>query len=404
MDVEFRPGAPAAPAGLAADRPLTNAAPALHWRPVPNARAYRVQRDGADAGRVTGTTFTDAGPVADGTHRYTVAAEGGSGLHGEDSDPVDVVIDTTAPDTGLDTYPTAPTAADVTFAFTTGAGAVGAECRTDGAAFAACTSPVHLHLADGDHRVEVRAVDEAGNADPTPAAFDVAVDATPPGVPALTATPDTGLPLGSGLGRVDVHVVAAADAVRVVVRRGAVVLADGPAPTGDLSDDGLADQTHYAYTAVAYDAAGNASAVAHAAADTPDRTAPATPAAPAGSGYPLRVAWADEAGTTFTLERDGVAVARTAHAAVTDVDAVDRRRRRCPRRGRGRRGRTTVTLPGSPSPTAARPTATSSTARTRPATSAPTRPPPPSWRSGRRRLPGAVDGVVQTETPIRTPP
>ena len=69
--------------------------------------------------------------------------------------------------------------------------------------------------------------------------------------------------------------------------------------------------------------AGNASIAATATAVTPDRTAPAAPAAPDGSGYPLHVTWADEAGTTFTLQRDGTAIAHTTQAAVTDADAVD---------------------------------------------------------------------------------
>src|SRR6476469_6365099 len=79
---------------------------------------------------------------------------------------------------------------------------------------------------------------------PAVAGATTTVDVAPPAAPSLTATPDTSLPLGSGQGRVDVHVQAPADAVRVVVRRGAVVLADGPPPAGDLNDDGLADETH----------------------------------------------------------------------------------------------------------------------------------------------------------------
>ena len=383
VPVEFRPGAPIAPAGLAADRTPTNAAPALHWQPVANAAAYLVARDGAVVGRVTGTAFTEGAAPADGIHRYTVAAEGASGLHGEDSDPLDVTVDTVAPDTTIDDAPTGPSGADVTFAFTTAADASGAECRADGGAFAACSSPVHLHLADGDHRVDVRAVDEAGNADPTPAGFDVTVDATPPAAPALTATPDTSLPLGSGQGRVDVHVQAPADAVRVVVRRGATVIDDGPPPAGDLSDDRPrrpdALRVHRGR-------------VRRRGQRLRSRRTP-PPTRPTGrrrrrpphlTAAATRCSWAGPTRPAPPSRSSATAppIARTTHAAVTDVDAVDdappgvaRRRRR------GRRGAddADAALAGGRRPRHAA-TATPSTARTRPATSAPPRPSPSSSR------------------------
>ncbi|HWH35049.1 MAG TPA: Ig-like domain-containing protein [Acidimicrobiales bacterium] len=53
------------------------------------------------------------------------------------------------------------------------------ECRLDAAAFAPCTSPSsYTSLADGNHTFEVRAVDAAGNVDPTPASRSWTVAAT----------------------------------------------------------------------------------------------------------------------------------------------------------------------------------------------------------------------------------
>ena len=43
------------------------------------------------------------------------------------------------------------------------------ECRLDAGKFAPCSSPFQKRLAAGLHRFEVRAVDAAGNVDPTPA-------------------------------------------------------------------------------------------------------------------------------------------------------------------------------------------------------------------------------------------
>jgi Glucose / Sorbosone dehydrogenase len=90
--------------------------------------------------------------------------------------------DTSAPETLLDSGP-APLTRERAASFAFRADEQGArfECSLDGAAFAACFSPHGTSgLADGSHRFRVRALDEAGNADATPAGRDWTVDATPP--------------------------------------------------------------------------------------------------------------------------------------------------------------------------------------------------------------------------------
>jgi large repetitive protein len=46
------------------------------------------------------------------------------------------------------------------------------ECSLDGAPFTACTTPLTIDsIAPGDHVFAVRAIDTAGNVDPTPASY-----------------------------------------------------------------------------------------------------------------------------------------------------------------------------------------------------------------------------------------
>jgi hypothetical protein len=62
-------------------------------------------------------------------------------------------------------------------------------CSLDGAVFSSCgPRPVFGALSDGPHRLEARATDELGNVDPTPAARQWIVDATPPET-SITAGP-----------------------------------------------------------------------------------------------------------------------------------------------------------------------------------------------------------------------
>src|SRR5258706_9330974 len=66
------------------------------------------------------------------------------------------------------------------FEFTSNSPTATFQCRLDGTAFAACTSPkTYTNLADGAHTFNVRAVNATGT-DATPAALSWTIDATPP--------------------------------------------------------------------------------------------------------------------------------------------------------------------------------------------------------------------------------
>jgi len=107
--------------------------------------------------------------------------------------------DTTAPDTSIVSGPTgSTTSTSASLAFSATEPAT-FECRIDGGAWGACTSPkAYSGLALGAHTFDVRATDTAGNLDLTPASRAWTVTA-----PADTTAPDTTItsgPAASGTG------------------------------------------------------------------------------------------------------------------------------------------------------------------------------------------------------------
>lgn len=90
--------------------------------------------------------------------------------------------DTTPPDTTITGGPSGPTSKNApSFTFTSTEPDATFECRVDGGAFAACSSPFETAtLNDGPHTFEVKATDQAGNTDPTPARRSFNVDTTAP--------------------------------------------------------------------------------------------------------------------------------------------------------------------------------------------------------------------------------
>jgi Bacterial Ig-like domain len=76
---------------------------------------------------------------------------------------------------------------NVTIIFEPSPGNTDTECKLDGAAFSACTSPQeYTGLSNGTHTFRVRAVDPFGNVDPTPAKTTWTVDTIRPTVKSTT--------------------------------------------------------------------------------------------------------------------------------------------------------------------------------------------------------------------------
>ncbi|MEZ4367689.1 MAG: kelch repeat-containing protein [Kofleriaceae bacterium] len=122
--------------------------------------------------------------LADGEHVLVITAVDAAG----NPDPTPLVVtwtvDSRVPDTVIDAGPPALVGpAPVELVFSTPTADLGdtLECALDGAAYAACTSPLTLtNLATGEHVLLVRAVTAAGAVDPTPAIHAWTVDATVP--------------------------------------------------------------------------------------------------------------------------------------------------------------------------------------------------------------------------------
>ncbi|MEZ4364711.1 MAG: kelch repeat-containing protein [Kofleriaceae bacterium] len=141
---------------------------------------YRCALDGGAAVACTSPWTLPA--LATGTHAVTVAAIDA----GEQADATPATaswdVDADAPTASFTAQPSAtvaPFTFEAGFAFVADdAGAV-LECRLDGGAWAACTSPVEFEVDAGAHVFEVRATDAVGNVGPSAtAAWTLAAMAT----------------------------------------------------------------------------------------------------------------------------------------------------------------------------------------------------------------------------------
>jgi outer membrane protein assembly factor BamB len=125
--------------------------------------------------------------IADGTHTFRVVAtdavghvEAYSGTRTWTVGPPS--SDTLAPDTRVTAAPPLVTAGtSARFVFDSNEYGASFACQLDGGGWTACSSPKDITgLADGEHQLDVRARDAAGNVDQTPASWRWTVDTLPP--------------------------------------------------------------------------------------------------------------------------------------------------------------------------------------------------------------------------------
>ncbi len=115
--------------------------------------------------------------LTEGSHTF----RGRAVAHGH-ADPTPAsftwTIDLTPPETAIDSSPSSPSGASVSFTFTSNEPGSTFECQLDDGPFQACTSPqAYNKLSDGQHAFRVKATDASGNMDPSPAVFRWTVQA-----------------------------------------------------------------------------------------------------------------------------------------------------------------------------------------------------------------------------------
>ncbi len=122
------------------------------------------------------------GGLSDGSHAFSVRATDVAG--NTDATPASYswTVDTIAPNTTITSNPANPSnSSSASFEFTSNESGSSFDCSLDGGAWLACSSPNgYSGLSEGSHAFEVRATDNAGNTDPSPASYAWTIDLTPP--------------------------------------------------------------------------------------------------------------------------------------------------------------------------------------------------------------------------------
>ncbi|KRC66491.1 hypothetical protein ASE12_17980 [Aeromicrobium sp. Root236] len=116
----------------------------------------------------SGDTF---GPLGEGSHTFAVRATDLAGNVDPTTATRDWIIDTTPPQTTITSGPSPLSLTmKATLAFTSSEGGSSFQCQLEGGAWQACSSPkTYTNALLGNHTFAVRAIDPAGNTDPTPA-------------------------------------------------------------------------------------------------------------------------------------------------------------------------------------------------------------------------------------------
>jgi len=174
-----------------------NAEVEVAWSPSPDASGYSVSWSAEletpdKAVDLPASAMGTTGHLKPGTSWFNLRTLGKNGrwtstVH---LGPFLILPDTVVPDTSITAGPRKYGAAIATFEFGSNEKSAMLECSLDRAQFETCASPkTYTGLARGKHSFRVRAVDGAGNRDPTPATREWDVDAKAPATK-LTEAPN----------------------------------------------------------------------------------------------------------------------------------------------------------------------------------------------------------------------
>jgi len=245
--------------------------------------------------------------LADGTHTFQVRATDPAGNTDATAATHAWTVDTTAPQTSIDTGPPAlSNSANASFRFSAGEEGSSFECALDTGAFAACTSPRdYTALADGTHTFHVRATDPAGNTDATSATYTWAIDTVAP-----ATSIDTGPPAlsSSANASFDFRSSEEGSSFECALDAGTFAPCTPPAEYAALGDGS------HSFSVRATDPAGNTDATAASHTWTVDTSPPNTTvtAAPPSTTTSTSASFSftsNEAGSSFQCALDGSAFA-----------------------------------------------------------------------------------------------
>ncbi len=172
--------APETTIDVAPSDPSSDASPSFEFSSDEPGSTFECRLDG---GAWNGCTSPETlSGLSDGNHTFRVRATDGAGLTDATPATYTWTIDTAPPNTFFDDAPPDPSNDDApSFEFSANEPGATFECRLDGGAWGACSSPETIGLLlDGSHTFEVRAIDGAGNVDASPASHTWTVDTVAP--------------------------------------------------------------------------------------------------------------------------------------------------------------------------------------------------------------------------------
>ncbi|WP_158607200.1 Ig-like domain-containing protein [Pontibacter oryzae] len=253
-------------------------------------------------------SFTPTTALADGTQQLAAKAADAAGNSSLASSVRSFTVDTKAPETTIADKPEQVTKTNkATFSFSSNKSGVTYEASIDGAAFTTVANPHTLTgLSEGEHTLQVRATDAAGNTDATPAIYTWSVDTKAPIAPVILRVSEDRGPVTDDAITSDntLSLSGEAEAGATVL-----VLKDGQA-IGDTKANAAGKWTlshentalaagTYMFTATATDAAGNASVLSKEFEVQVELTAPvatitSTAASPVKDAFAIRIAFNED--------------------------------------------------------------------------------------------------------------